>query len=186
MKNKKSTLRYKKRLVLAIGALFILVAIFGALEKARIIDLLHRGNNQQVTSQDGPTTQQKEEADKAAAEAKKNLLEGDAEKGSEAGNLPTTGEQDNTIELTAQQEANNTVTVFTKLPGYSDGTCQLQATNGTKAYTKDAPIVFQREASTCAGFSVPIESLGKGLWSINLSVTSRGVTKNSSTSFEVK
>ncbi len=90
------------------------------------------------------------------------------------------------IELTARQEANSTVTVFTKLLNYSEGSCQLQVVNGTKTATQNAAIVYQREFSSCAGFSVPIDPLGKGTWTIRLTTNSAGTSDTKIIALEIK
>lgn len=89
------------------------------------------------------------------------------------------------IVITPSQDGSQ-VTVTTKLLGYSDGTCNLTATNGAKLATQTAAVMFQREYSTCAGFTVPVSQLGTGTWNITLSVTSGGSTQTKSTSIGVK
>ncbi len=82
------------------------------------------------------------------------------------------------IELSSKQESNNTVTVIGKLYGYSDGICSLLATNSGKENSQTAPVIYQAEFSSCAGFSVPVSNLGTGTWNIKLTVASGGVSKS--------
>lgn len=96
---------------------------------------------------------------------------------------PTTSDG---ITMSADKTSGSEVTVFTELRGYSDGTCSLAITNGTDSYKSNAPVMFQREYSTCAGFTVPISELGTGAWKIALTVTSGGNTQTKSISYEVK
>ncbi|HSX27602.1 MAG TPA: hypothetical protein VLG25_02370 [Patescibacteria group bacterium] len=124
------------------------------------------------------TTQQiKQQAD-TDAEKKKQAVE----------NPPTPNNQNNSssIVLSARQESNGTVTVFTKLYNVSSGTCSLLVTNGYKQTTQTAEIIYQPEYSTCAGFSVPISKLGAGNWTIKLTVTHSDQTKTNSINYEVK
>lgn len=68
----------------------------------------------------------------------------------------------------------DSVTVSTKLYGYSDGSCLVEITNGTRQHSETAPIIFQPEYSTCAGFSIESSKLGAGTWSIKLTAISKG------------
>lgn len=113
----------------------------------------------------------------SAAETKKKLIEGNSDTKASAGNM--------SIGLSAQQENNNTVTVFTKLYGYSDGTCNLSVSNGSKSYSTSAAVIYQADFSSCEGFTVPINKLGTGTWSIKLSVETKGKTYHKTISLGV-
>lgn len=106
-------------------------------------------------------------------------------KGSAAPSAYSTPTSADSIVLGVSQN-NPNVVVTTKLYGYSDGACILSASNGDKSTTQSAPVMFQPEYSTCAGFSVPIEQLGNGTWTVKLSVTSGGKTLSKEMSYEVK
>jgi hypothetical protein len=93
---------------------------------------------------------------------------------------------DNSIALSARRESNNSVTILSKLYGYSSGSCQLKVTNGVNTDSQTAEIIYQSQFSTCAGFSVPVSKLGNGVWSIKLTTTSEGAVKSRTISFEVK
>lgn len=88
---------------------------------------------------------------------------------SEPAPVPTSSDS---ISLTASQQAADVV-VITKLTGsgYSQGTCTLTASNGSKDTSKTADIIYQPEYSTCAGFTVPISTLGTGTWKLSLKVS---------------
>ena len=90
------------------------------------------------------------------------------------------------IALTLSQPNATDVVVSTKLNGYSDGTCKLTASNAGKTTTQSAPVYYERAFSTCAGFTIPVSSIGTGTWSISLDVISGGVTSTQVTAFEVK
>lgn len=134
----------------------------------------------------GPTPEQKQSDDKANADKKKALIESpDGDSG--ATTKPTEPAVTATnINLTAVQESNGTVTVFTKLIGVSDGSCSLVITNGSKSTSQTAPVIYQSEYSTCAGFSVPISNIGSGKWSISLTLESHGTSATQTTTLEVK
>lgn len=91
----------------------------------------------------------------------------------------------NNVSLTVKKSDSSSVTVITKLVNYSDGACSLTVTNGSKTVTQNAQVVYAPDYSSCAGFSVPISSLGTGTWSISLAVTSGGVTTTKTTTYEV-
>lgn len=88
---------------------------------------------------------------------------------SEPAPVPTSSD---TIDLTATQQQSDVV-VITKLTGsgYSQGTCTLTATNGSKSVSKTADIIYQPEYSTCAGYTIPTSSLGAGTWKLSLKVS---------------
>ncbi|MEO6760813.1 MAG: hypothetical protein ABI220_00335 [Candidatus Saccharimonadales bacterium] len=80
------------------------------------------------------------------------------------------------ITLTPKQDNSSQVSLTTKLSGYSDGTCSLTVANGDKSVTQTATVIYQSQFSTCAGFTIPVSSLGTGTWQFNLTVTSGGNT----------
>jgi hypothetical protein len=172
MKNKKN--------ILLLTALAGLMGIVLLLEALNIINLYHK-NPTLVTP--GPTAEQKQQEADINADAKKQFIDENS-----PGNTstPTNETANKSIELSAMQEANNTVTVFTKLFHYSDGNCELTVVNGAKTTTQTAPIIYQPEFASCAGFGVPIDLVGKGTWTITLMATSKGTTETKTISFEVK
>lgn len=89
------------------------------------------------------------------------------------------------IVINASQD-NDQVIVVTKLYGYSDGDCMLTINNNSHSKTISAPIMFNREYSTCNGFALPISTLGTGTWNVVLKVTSGGITTSQETSIGVQ
>jgi hypothetical protein len=175
MKNKKNP---KKNLRAAVFALVVVGAIVGLLTVTGVI--FKTTKKPPLTS--GPTPEQKKESDQAAANAKQQLIESQKQGPS---TTPDTTPPKTSVDLSAKQETNGNVTVFTTLHGYSSGTCDLKVTNGAKIISQSATVIYQPDFSTCAGFSVPISSLDKGTWNINLTVTAGGQSKSNSISFEV-
>ena len=171
-------IKNKKILVLV-----VLVAIFctvGILEKFNVIDLFKSSNSSQ-----GPTEEEKATERKVNADNKQKFIESGSKTDdpqSSQGAPPS----DKTIEISAKQENNNTVTVFTKLKGYNSGSCELTITNGSESSTQKADIFYQPEYSSCAGFSVPIDPIGKGKWTIKLAASSGGITESKTINYEVK
>jgi hypothetical protein len=90
------------------------------------------------------------------------------------------------IIMASKQEDNGTLTIFTKLYGYSDGVCTLKVSNGSHTSSQTASIIFQSEYSTCAGFSVPIAENGTGTWTIDLIASSNGQSDTEQILVEVK
>lgn len=103
-----------------------------------------------------------------------------------APSITTPSENTNqSIDLSAKQESNGTITVFTKLYGYSSGSCDLTVTNGSQSKNQTANIIYAPEYASCAGFSVPVNGLGTGDWTISLTISSGGKTTTKSLTFKV-
>lgn len=70
------------------------------------------------------------------------------------------------------------VSIITKLGHTASGTCVLEAVNNTnnKSNKQNAQVIYQPEFSSCAGFTIPKESLGSGVWNIKISIKSEGKT----------
>ena len=98
----------------------------------------------------------------------------------------TPPDNSNNIVLTPEQTNGSQVTLTTKLSGYSDGTCTLTVTNGANSTSMNAQVLYETQFSTCAGFAIPVATLGSGTWNFNLSVTSGGVTVSKTATLEVK
>lgn len=132
----------------------------------------------------GPTPAEQQQDAEASATKKKALIEDETK--ADPYNTSDPASSNTSIDISAKQESNGTVTVFTKLYGYSTGTCKLDVTNGTKSTSQTAEAMYQPEYASCAGFTVPISSLGNGNWSIKLNVTTGGITKDKTITLEVK
>lgn len=161
-----------------VGALLVIVLLVFGLEKVGITNFV------KDTAVQGPTEREKQQDAEAAAAKKKATIEESETKADPYGTSDATS--DKSLDLSAKQEANNTVTVFTKLYGYSDGTCTLTVTNGGKTTSQTAEAMYQPEYASCAGFSVPIDTVGRGSWTIKLSVLSAEKTSDKTITFEVK
>jgi hypothetical protein len=167
-----------KKILFVLAALLILAALFLTLEKLNVTNLIHKKSNT-ATQNPGPTAEEKAAENKANADAKKDFIEGNNTE------QPTTNQpQSSSIDLSAKQEANNTVTVFTKLYGISSGTCTLTVANNSAVQNYTANVIYAAEYSTCAGFSVPIKTPGN--WNIQLSVNSNGQNYAKSITYPVK
>lgn len=90
------------------------------------------------------------------------------------------------ISLSTKRETNDSITIQTQLTNYSDGTCELSITNNDQIIKKSAPVIYQPSFSTCAGFNIPIDLVGYGIWQISLRVTSKDKTNMNSISVEIK
>ena len=117
------------------------------------------------------------------ATAKKQYVEAGPKSG---GTSAPTAASPPVIDLSSRVEPNNTVTIFTKLTGINDGTCNLAITNGSQSYKDSAAVIYQPEYSSCSGFSVPIDRLGKGSWSVTLNVVSNGQSQSESVTVDVR
>ncbi len=122
--------------------------------------------------QSGPTEEQSEEQKKTESDAKKEFIESTKNEDL-PGTNPSTPNSSDSITVSAKQDA-GTVTVTSKLSGYSAGSCRLEIKNGTNSLSENAEIIYQPEYSTCAGFSIVKSRLGAGTWDITLYVTPDG------------
>lgn len=132
----------------------------------------------------GPTTDEVKQRERHEAEQKKKFIEDKTVDNAQPAPVPGSSDA---IELTTERTSNNELTVFTQLKGYASGGCELKVTNGSKAHSENAAIIYQPEYSVCAGFSVPVSKLGTGTWAITLIVTgSDGSTQAKQITAEVE
>lgn len=170
----------KKKLLFTLAILLGLLVILGVLEKLNVIDLIHSSKPSAGIQNSGPTAAEKEEESKINSEGKKNLIENGTTTPS------STTPNSTSIDLTAKTETNSSVTILTKLYSIASGQCSLHITNNGKQVQQTVEVIYQTEYSTCAGFSVPISSLGSGTWNISLNVTSNGQTFNKELDYAVQ
>ena len=141
----------------------------------------YRRNTTQPTNiVTGPSDAEIQSEKVANAKAKKDLIE----RPSTAENLPNTPAQQN-VQLTAKQEANGSVTVISKLYGVVYGTCNMTITNAGKSLSQTAIVIYQPEFSSCAGFNVPINNLGGGVWEIRIAISNSNASPESSITLKV-
>jgi len=166
---------YRNPLVWLIALLLVLALVLFILEKTRVTNFIQTPGSKEVTPQQAADQKKADDA------RKQDFIEKSPEP------TPTPLPQDSdAITLSAAQEGSS-VNILTKLKGFSSGSCELLASNGTKTHTATADIIYQPEFSSCAGFSIPVAQLGAGSWSIVLNATPTGgsvITKT--TSVEVK
>lgn len=175
-KNKKN-----KKYVLYISAILVaLVLLLALLEKFHVTNFF-KANLPATSSNSGPTTDEKASEAKVNAEVKQQSIADD--NGQTAPTTNNTSAQ--TIDLSAKEESTTSVTILSKLYNYSDGTCDLSITNDNMSFTDSADVIYQPEFSSCAGFSVPIEKLGTGSWSIIIKVTSNSKSTTKTITFKV-
>lgn len=176
---KKQKSLFSKPVFIGVGIIATLLILAAILEKTGVTNFLNGAGDAS-----GPTSEEKRQEAEASAEKKRSVIEKDTK--ADPYNESNGASENTSIDLSAKQENNSSVTVFTKLYGYSSGSCRLEITNAGKSSSQTAEAMYQAEYASCAGFSVPIDPLGKGSWVIKLSVVSSGVTKDKTISFEVK
>lgn len=138
---------------------------------------------QDYTSEAGPSVEQQAAQQKAATDQKQDFVETPPP----ASETPTTNTATNqSVELTAKQENDGTVTIYTKLFGFARGNCSLKVTNKSVAYEATAGIMYQPEFSSCAGFSVPVTKLGTGTWSATLTANNDGLAATRTITMEIR
>lgn len=183
-------MKKQKIIVLSVlGTLFVLSVSLFALEKLNVIHVFSKNTSQLSAEEQKIAATQKAAVNNAARTQKTTSSGTDAsDTGSQDGNpeeAPKIPPSASNITLTASKTSGTTVTVYTQLKDYSDGACTLTITNGSATNTQTAQVMFQPQYAICAGFSVPIDKLGTGLWSIKLSVLSGGTTVDKTISYEV-
>lgn len=169
----KISLSNKKKRLVIIGSIVGALLVLGTVSAIFINNANNdRGNGTETTDSslgDGAINDNQK---------KKDLVEENSNtknEGSDTTNSSSLGDPDK-ITILTHQESNGTLTVSTKLYGYSDGVCGLKVSNGSKTLSYSAGVIFQPEYSTCAGFSVSVNKIGAGTWTIDLTVTSKGQT----------
>jgi hypothetical protein len=168
----------KKNLLIALGVLLSVAVTLFILEITDTTHFFH-------------TSQQEKDKQQAAlidAKKKKTFTQttSSSGKGESSNTTYTPPNNPDNIIIDAKQESANQAVITTKLYGYSDGTCSLNIQNDGHTYTANAQVIYQAEYSSCAGFSVPTNTLYTGTWNISLSVTSGGITQTKATTLEVK
>ncbi len=162
------TNRKSRKTIISIVVSAIVIVAIGSISYAL---LSNRENNQ------GIVDQSQSNADVDGTDSKQELVENE--------NEAETPQLDPSIEMSLSQ-SNQQVAVSTKLYDYSDGNCTLKVTQAGNEYKSTAPIIFQAEFSTCAGFSVPVSELGMGTWNVLMTVESAGKITNKSGTINVK
>lgn len=167
--------KLSKKHILFTSAVFVVIACLSvfALDKLGIISILPKDTILNISKE--PTQQEKKSEEKTNQDTKDSFLDNskDDQKKSVEKSKPAPVPTDNSsIELSADKDGDN-VTIIVKLKeqGYSQGKCSLTVAANGKKVAQNADIIYQPEYSTCAGFSVPISSVGGGQWTISLSVT---------------
>jgi len=176
---KKPASRNKRRLIIVL-AILVLLAFLGSVAFHNL--------RETPAPTSVPTPEEIKQDSDINAEDKKDSTSTDNSgvKGDSPATSPTpVPPSASSLTLTAKQETNGSVTIATKLPGISSGTCTLTASNGSKNVTKFAAVIFQPEFSTCAGFSIPLSDLGVGTWTINVDVTYNNTSISKATTLEV-
>lgn len=165
MRNIKVRSSKKKKLPIIISVVVLLIlATLIALYLFKVFPF-------QNTNKDGATSSQIKEEKDTNANQKDQFLDNEKDNPTptEPAKVPDSSD---TITLTTSQEGNS-VTLITKLvgQGYSSGTCELTIKANGKTSTQTADIIYQPEYSSCAGFTTPVDTLGRGIWEISLKVT---------------
>jgi len=144
-------------------------------------------NNSPPSNKAGRTQETRQDLDKKSrTTADPTLPTPETPKTMESPNVYTPPTSADNIEISAQRSNTDSIVIQTKLHGYSDGECALSVSNGSRNTRQTAPVMFQREFSTCAGFTVPIDSVGTGKWNITLTVSAGDSEQSKSIVYEVR
>lgn len=152
-------------LIIALIVVAAFCVLLFILEKSRVTDFIKDPTYKAPVA--GPTAAQTKQAEQTATQEKEQYLDSVAKQQTTAAPaaVPT---DTSTITLSATQSGDSVV-VRNELhgQGYSSGSCVLTITNGSKTTTQKAEIMYQPEYSMCAGFSVPVSTIGAGNWNIS-------------------
>ena len=189
---KNSHNRRFKPLKALIVILLVVVVASGALlvlEKTGTTDFI---KEQTPANASGPSKEQQAEQAQGDAKTKQDYLDSvtkstDSNGGDDTSTTNTeTATEPSSLSISASQNG-NTATILTQIHGVAAGSCKLTATNGSYSTTQTAQIIFQPEFSSCAGFSIPVNTLGTGSWNIVVAVTPHsGDALSKSTTLEAK
>ena len=167
--------KLSKKHILATSIVFFALAFLSVftLDRLGIISILPKDAVPDIAKE--PTLQEKKSEEKANQDTKESFLNAtkdDEEKSVEKSKPAPVPKNNSSIELSANRDGDS-VTIIVKLKeqGYSQGKCSLTVAANGKKVAQNADIIYQPEYSTCAGFSVPVSSVGGGQWTISLSVT---------------
>lgn len=172
-----TNLSTRKNVVLATVILLLLIGVLIAFEKTGVTNFVQSPSE----NNSGPTESEKTTQNKADQKEKEDFIKSPD---------PVTDQPSDTsnpvsIDLSANQESNGSVTVLSKLYGVDSGTCKLTITNGSREYVATADIIYQPDFSSCAGFSISKDKLGAGTWAVSLVINNEPKLEKS-VSVEVK
>lgn len=165
----------KKTLIVCV-VLIALLVVLAILEKAHVTNFIPT-----TPSSSDATTQQ--DNDKKQDTITNENIPTSQNPGS--GNTYTPPSTPDAITITPSQPNSSEVVITTKLAGYSDGTCNLKITNGSRTVQQTAKVIYQPEYATCAGFSQSTSALGTGTWSIELTVIAGDSNQSKTVTFTV-
>lgn len=173
MKITKKRLSKKQILATIIIIIAVICLSIFALDKFGIISIFPQNTTPNIGKE--PTVEEKKSEEKANQDTKESFLntaKDEEEKSVEKSKPAPVPKSSSSIELSADRNGDSaTIIVKLKEQGYSQGKCSLTVAANGKKVTQNADIIYQPEYSTCAGFSIPVSSLGGGQWAISLSIT---------------
>ncbi len=175
MKIQNTKYNHKRNTFIVIGILLLIFTTVGTILALRYPQIIFSQNEE-------------EKVNKANNDTKKEFIESTDADGTLKDNDNNTP-ADNHLEVSAKKELDGSVTVFTNLSSLTQGNCLLEV-DGTRAnISKSAPVIYQDQFSSCAGFSLTAEevnSLGLGIWSITLTVNDGSSSISSTINFNTE
>jgi len=172
----KQNISHKFKLYKILIAVLVLLAVAGlalfVLEKTHTTDFIKQSGSQSPNPVK-PTAAQQAEAD---AQSKQQLIDS-ATKSDQSSTPDTTtapAPSAGSLTISASQSDTMSVVVFTKMQDVPAGTCKLIITNGAATSSQTAGVIYQPQFSSCAGFTVPVSSVGAGNWNISVTVSVDG------------
>jgi len=163
MKSLSSKPHHLKRNVLIAGvAVLVISGSFFAYSK-----LIPTTKQKGTSSQTNPPidSQPTDEEKQAGQNQKQTTVDEDQ-------NKPSTPTATIGVTITAAHQNGSVVNIRSLINKISNnGTCKLTLVKGTATVAKTSGIQALAESSTCKGFDIPTNELGKGTWQLILNVT---------------
>ena len=184
VRNTRKKTRLLKFVIILASLLLLVGALVIVLEKTKVTNFIKLSNS--VTENTGPTKEEAATQKKNEITDKEKFVNTTDQNGQPMSGSNTTPSPTSNLTITATQDASS-VTILSKIYNVSSGTCKLVVNNSEKTTSQSAQVIYQPQFSSCAGFSVPVGSLGSGIWSISVTVApGSGDPMTQSTSLEVK
>lgn len=85
------------------------------------------------------------------------------------------------------EESGSSLVILTSIKKFSGtGSCTVRLSRGASVITKTTEVLYQREASSCAGFSIPLSDLELGTWNIDLTISTQSSNLSKSITYTIK
>lgn len=160
----------------------LVAGILFALEKSHTTDLVADPTKKTNT----PTKQQQKQVQASDSSSKGEFLDNEySDKVDSSTNNTSDTQPTSTLKTLAIRQGSDVI-IAAQIHGITSGICKLTVSNLGMEHSQTADVVYQPEYSSCAGFSVPVSSVGTGVWNILLTASNNASSATSNSTLEVK